>query len=498
MNPAPRILLAALAGATLAAAAAPAVAGADVASSDGTTMYVRGDDRNETIVLSMTGDGRVEVNADDAGPGCESTIFDSVRCPLGGGGVVVTMAGGDDHVTSLELTEGMLPDGALRVDLGAGNDDFKGADSAESVVGGPGNDTIAMAGGDDTVDAGDGNDTIDGGNGRDAIHAGAGDDLLDGGAFEQPAADVIDGGPGNDKAEGWNIPDADLHPPVTVTVDGVADDGRAGEGDNVVDVERVTSYVSGRFQFTDAPDVVEVWANQDYGASTIATRGGNDTVTGGNAAESIDGGAGDDRLEGGFGDDAIVGGPGRDTIVGDKSGGNCGLFESCSMPIGNDVIDARDGEADSVICGVGTDKVLADAADTIAPDCETVERTAAPEAKRRQRSRRERREKSRARRRRQARARRQGGAQARAGARHAAADPRRRRRSPRRADRAQRQERRRERRGEGRQGRERDRHAALHRRRQEEAARRAQREADRHRRGRAHARDHAEAIGAAR
>ncbi len=186
---------------------------------------------------------------------------------------------------------------------------------------------------------------------------------------------MIDGGPGNDKAEGWNIPDADVHPPVTVTIDGVADDGRPGEGDNVTDVERVTSHVSGTFRFTDAPDVVEVWANQDYGASTVATRGGNDTVTGGNAAESIDGGAGDDRLEGGFGDDSIVGGPGRDTIIGDKSGGNCGLFESCSMPIGNDTIDARDGEIDSVICGVGTDKVLADATDTVGPDCETVERT---------------------------------------------------------------------------------------------------------------------------
>ncbi len=382
MKPTPRILLAALAGATLAAAATPALANADVASSDGTTMYVRGDDRNESIVLSMTGDGRVEVNADEAGAGCERTIFDSARCPLGGGGVVVTMAGGNDHVTSLRLTEGMLPDGALRVDLGAGDDDFKGADGAESVVGGAGNDTIAAAGGDDAIDAGDGNDTIDGGNGRDTIHAGAGDDLLDGGAFEQPAADTIDGGPGNDKAEGWNIPDADLHPPVTVTVDGSADDGRPGEGDNVIDVERVTSYVSGRFSFTDAPDVVEVWANQDYGSSTIATRGGNDTVTGGNAAESIDGGAGDDRLEGGFGDDAIVGGPGRDTIIGDKSGGNCGLFESCSMPIGNDTIDARDGEADSVICGVGADKVLADAADTVAPDCETVERTVAPPVRR--------------------------------------------------------------------------------------------------------------------
>lgn len=48
------------------------------------------------------------------------------------------------------------------------------------------------------------------------------------------------------------------------------------------------------------------------------------------------------------------------------------------MPIGNDTIDVRDGEVDSVDCGVGTDTVRADWNDTIAEGCETVERTAAP------------------------------------------------------------------------------------------------------------------------
>ncbi|HST38384.1 MAG TPA: calcium-binding protein [Conexibacter sp.] len=374
--PLPAAAVAALAGAALLPALAPSIAGADVASSDGATIWVRGDDRNETIVLSMTASGEVEVNSDEAGPGCTRTIFDSTRCPLGPGGVVVAMAGGSDKVTSLMLTEGMLPDGALQVDLGAGDDRFTGADSAETVVAGPGNDTIESAGGDDSVDGGEGIDTINGGGGRDTLRAGPGDDVLDGDAYAAPAADTIDGGEGNDKAVGWNIPDGDLHPPVTVTLNGAADDGRPGEGDDVAGIERITSHVSGTIALSDAPDVVEMWANQDHGSSTIATLGGNDTVTGGNSAETIDGGAGDDRLEGGFGDDTIVGGPGRDTIVGDKSASQCGLFESCSMPLGNDVIDVRDGVADSVSCGVGEDRVVADAADTIAPDCETVERPA--------------------------------------------------------------------------------------------------------------------------
>ena len=33
----------------------------------------------------------------------------------------------------------------------------------------------------------------------------------------------------------------------------------------------------------------------------------------------------------------------------------------------------RDGEADNVDCGVGADKVVADALDTVAPNCETVD-----------------------------------------------------------------------------------------------------------------------------
>jgi hypothetical protein len=52
------------------------------------------------------------------------------------------------------------------------------------------------------------------------------------------------------------------------------------------------------------------------------------------------------------------------------------LFESCTVPFGNDTIDARDGEADNVDCGPGEDKVLADAADTVS-GCETIERPGA-------------------------------------------------------------------------------------------------------------------------
>ena len=47
-------------------------------------------------------------------------------------------------------------------------------------------------------------------------------------------------------------------------------------------------------------------------------------------------------------------------------------------PYGNDTIDVRGGESDSVSCGAGDDTVTADPNDVIDADCEHVERGAAP------------------------------------------------------------------------------------------------------------------------
>ena len=112
-------------------------------------------------------------------------------------------------------------------------------------------------------------------------------------------------------------------------------------------------------------------------ASTLTGLGGDDRLRGGDGPDRLDGGTGNDSLDGGFGDDAIVGGPGRDTISADLAGGDCGPLW-CKLPYGNDTIDARDGEIDSVTCGAGQDTVTADAADVVAPDCETVQRGSAP------------------------------------------------------------------------------------------------------------------------
>ena len=47
-------------------------------------------------------------------------------------------------------------------------------------------------------------------------------------------------------------------------------------------------------------------------------------------------------------------------------------YYSCKIPYGNDVINARDGEADNIDCGIGEDKAIVDAIDVVA-NCETVD-----------------------------------------------------------------------------------------------------------------------------
>jgi len=84
------------------------------------------------------------------------------------------------------------------------------------------------------------------------------------------------------------------------------------------------------------------------------------------------GGSGNDFVDGGSGPDKIVGAEGNDYVRdGERMGGATDILVGGE---GNDVLDPinRPAKMDLVTCGGGFDRVLADRADVVAPDCERV------------------------------------------------------------------------------------------------------------------------------
>src|SRR5215210_4726063 len=105
---------------------------------------------------------------------------------------------------------------------------------------------------------------------------------------------------------------------------------------------------------------------------------GKDIVNGGTLAEpfrgdkNLVGGDGNDAVQGGLGSDNVVGGAGNDWVVGGEIDNP--VKDTLSAGDGNDVVAVINDPAgkDVVSCGSGFDRVLADRADLIAPDCERV------------------------------------------------------------------------------------------------------------------------------
>ena len=289
--------------------------------------------------------------------------------------VAAAGCGASDYVVDCQVASA-----GVRIDLGDGRDVFSVNFDMPTTVpveahGGTGDDTLTGGDERDVLDGGDGNDTVDGAGGSDVVQGGSGDDTLMGDHFEDANPDVIDGGPGTDLLQDdWTSRFTDLHPDVSVTLGGGADDGRPGEGDDVHGVERVIVNEGGAITGTDAPEHLEAY--QVLRPIRLSGGGGDDELIGGGGADTVDGGPGNDYVDAGFGDDTINPGPGRDTVYADRRGGDCGPLW-CTEPYGNDTVDVRDGEPDSVDCGFGQDIVYADAVDTVASNCETVIRSGA-------------------------------------------------------------------------------------------------------------------------
>jgi Ca2+-binding RTX toxin-like protein len=287
-----------------------------------TTTGAQGDrvDTGEGHDTVTTGDGSDQITT----AGGNDTVS------AGAGGDTIDLGAGNDTATT---TGG----GGDVVHGGDGDDAITTADGADAITGGWGHDAIASGGAADVVDAGEDDDVVDGGSGADAIDGGRGDDALSGG----DGADVLRAGPGDDSLVGGPGADlldggegtadvasyADKAQGVSVTLDGIDNDGVPGENDQVVGVEDLVGSPHG------------------------------DVLVGDDERNVIHGGWGDDHVDGRGGIDRLRGGRGDDHVI------------------------ARDGDAiaDDVGCNDGdADRATVDWVDRVAADCELLDRAPAP------------------------------------------------------------------------------------------------------------------------
>lgn len=374
-------LLAATAVAAL--AAIPSTATASSLTYEGDTLVVRAAP-GEANFVTLSGDEPGRLSVSDSGspsftfPGDRCTQLSPdypAHCDMPAR-VRIELGDGDDQGFVAPGTP-QLP---VTYDGGAGADKIKNtATSGATLLGGDGRDELESEAGGDVLRGGEGGDKLIGGGGDDQLYGDGGDDHLQPDRYTE-GNDLVDGGAGFDQVEDWADNSSEHRGRrVTVTLDGQANDGRPGERDNVVAVEHIKAFAPGEYTMSDGADRVEIYAPSDLGPSTVNGLGGDDVLLASNGSQTIDGGAGNDQIEGGFGSDTLTGGPGRDQIAADFTGSQCGVLQSCTLPHGDDVVYARDGEADTVDCGVGTDRAVVDAADTVS-NCETVERVGGPTA----------------------------------------------------------------------------------------------------------------------
>jgi Ca2+-binding RTX toxin-like protein len=264
----------------------------------------------------------------DPGPNAITIAYENDNLVISEEGGVVTDANNHEHCQQdgSRVRCSALPEQEVVV-RGRAGDDTLTADTNKVpvVLNGEAGDDVLNAGptyGTHTrMSGGEGNDTL---NAREGLLDGgttgdAGDDTFNGhpqhgDRFQQePGADTYAGGTPGSPCTTGPMPRSSLvaalgsplgctdtlahaEGPIAVTLDGVANDGRPGEGDNVrADVETVFGSPAGDVLSAAG---VPTWRN-------LEGLGGDDTITGG---------AGDDLLDGGGGTDQLSGGDGRDRL----------------------------------------------------------------------------------------------------------------------------------------------------------------------------------------
>ena len=220
------------------------------------------------------------------------------------------------------------------------------------------------------VDLGDGDDVV-------AVHGGSVHALLGAGA-DRASADAgslqVEGGPGPDAMSAAPGSDVTVYyfdhvVGVRVTLDGRANDGAPGEGDDVGrGVRRVDATnhddvldaraASGRVDLSGNAGDDRLFASPTGGGLLYGGTGGDvlhggrarDTLYGAEGGDVLDGRGGADALDGGTGRNVVIGGPGRDLI---------------HVTDDRDVIRARDHTRDHIGCDLLPSRLEVDPTDSL-------------------------------------------------------------------------------------------------------------------------------------
>jgi Ca2+-binding RTX toxin-like protein len=196
----------------------------------------------------------------------------------------------------------------------------RGSQFDDVLVGTVGTQSLEGVGGTNVISGGPGNDYLYGGSGKDTFHGGGGFDLV---SYYYETQGI------------------------SVTLDGVANDGVPNEHDNV------------------EPDVEAVVGGPDNDQLTGDAKA--NSLFGGPGDDTLDGGGGNDRLDGGGGSDVFMGGPGVDTVIEDS------LFGDLTLSIDGNANDMVKGDptqgvdnihtdVENVTGGAGNDRIVGSAA----------------------------------------------------------------------------------------------------------------------------------------
>jgi subtilisin-like proprotein convertase family protein len=283
---------------------------------------------NESLLLDLSG-GPFAPGASGEGTGLPEIEFNVDMSTGTGDSLVIQGQGTADNIRVGAGGVNWNGDDDADVSL-AGQDEFEikgdsGADTLSAagglgtgsaypdrikLTGGPGNDNLTGGDGPDVLNGAQGNDVERGGDGPDTFSQGTGPNGADQ-LFGDADADTLDY--------------QDRSGNLVVTLNNVANDGEAGEGDNAMSTVEGVRGGSGADQITGSSSV-----------NKLSGRGGNDKLNGGGNADVMSGGNGNDQLTGAGGADFMDGGDGDDQ------------FLEGAGPSGSDVMIGGDGTSDRV------------------------------------------------------------------------------------------------------------------------------------------------------